>query len=96
MDLFLRPIVIAGDKLNDDFVVVNGDRHVGRIRLASERKARVWVYIITVPLPIPAYENGRAHDLEEAKASFRAAWERFYSGLTPDSMEHWHRHGRGG
>lgn len=90
MDLFLRPTVIADDTLRDDYVVVYEDRHIGRIRLASERNPAMWTYGITVPLPIPAYGNGRAHDLEEATAAFRAAWERFCSGLRPDRIEHWH------
>ncbi|MGY3496399.1 hypothetical protein [Bradyrhizobium sp. USDA 4502] len=36
------------------------------------------------------YANGSAPDLEGAKAALREAWERFYSGLSPKSIEHWH------
>jgi len=28
--------------------------------------------------------------LEQAKAAFRAAWERFYATLTPESIANWH------
>jgi hypothetical protein len=30
--------------------------------------------------------------LEQAKAEFREAWERFYATLTPESIAHWHHH----
>jgi hypothetical protein len=33
----LRPTIVAGDKLKDDYSVFHKDRHVGRIRLADER-----------------------------------------------------------
>ena len=28
--------------------------------------------------------------LDEAKALFRAAWEKFYAGLSLDNIAHWH------
>ncbi|MGY4568463.1 hypothetical protein QA639_09460 [Bradyrhizobium pachyrhizi] len=43
-----------------------------------------------MPLPVPPYATG-GPDLESAKAAFRTAWERFYSGLSPKSIEHWHQ-----
>ena len=37
MELKLRPTVIGGDKLANDFVVVFEGRSIGRIRQADER-----------------------------------------------------------
>lgn len=91
MDLFLRPTVIAGDKLENDFGVIHEGRTVGRIRFASERTANPgWTFSITVPLPVPPYANGSGPDLETAKAMFREAWERFYATLDAKSIELWH------
>lgn len=92
MHLFLRPTVIAGDKLENDYGVIHEGRTVGRIRLATER-ARLqpgWDWHITVPLPVHPWCNGTADDLEGAKADFRKAWERFYAGLDAKSIELWH------
>jgi hypothetical protein len=42
--------------------------------------------------PIPPWGNGSADSLEQAKAEFRAAWERLYATLTPGKIGHWHHH----
>jgi hypothetical protein len=93
MDLLLRPTVIAGDKLDDDYCVIHDDRSVGRIRLATERSHQgvVWVWHVNPPLPIPSWCNGSAESLDVAKAQFKAAWERLYAALTPDDTARWHR-----
>ncbi|UGY23220.1 hypothetical protein HU675_0035475 [Bradyrhizobium septentrionale] len=90
MGLFLRPTVIAGDKLENDFAVIHQGRTVGRIRLATERSPVFWTYAITVPLPVPPDSSGGAADLEDAKSRFRDAWERLYCGLDRKSIELWH------
>lgn len=90
MHLFLRPTVIAGDKLENDFGVIHEDRTVGRIRLATEHTPAVWVFSVTVPLPVHPWCNGSTPDLEGAKAAFREAWERFYATLDAKSIELWH------
>lgn len=92
MDLFLRPTVIAGDKLENDFVVIHEGRAVGRIRLATERTSLQpgWDWHITVPLPVHPWCNGTADDLDSAKARFREAWEQFYGTLDAKSIELWH------
>jgi hypothetical protein len=93
MDLLLRPTVIAGDKLPNDFCVIHEGRSVGRIRLAEEQASRgtIWCWHVNPPLPIPPWCNGSADCLETAKGQFKAAWERFYAGLTPADIARWHR-----
>jgi hypothetical protein len=93
-NLTMRRTVIGGDTLHDDYCVMAEGRAIGRIRLASERswQGSLWVWAINVPLPIPAWGNGDAGSLEEAKTRFRAAWERFRTGLTDHDIQHWHHH----
>jgi hypothetical protein len=45
--------------------------------------------VINPPLPIPPWGTGSEDSLDQAKAAFRAAWEKFYATLTP---AHWHHH----
>jgi hypothetical protein len=84
MELKLRPTVIGGDKLDNDFVVLFEGRSIGRVRQASERIGfnPGWDWVINPPLPIPPWCVGSEDSLEQAKAAFRAAWERFYAALT--------------
>ncbi len=89
--LTLRPTVIAGDCLKDDYCVKHGGRSIGRIRRADERTAQ-WDWMINPPLPIPTWGVGRAASLEDAKAAFRDAWAQFYAKLTPHDIDHWHHH----
>ncbi|WP_425905139.1 hypothetical protein [Nitrobacter sp. TKz-YC02] len=93
MDYLLRPTVIAGDKLKDDYCVFQKDRCIGRIRLADERSWQgvVWQWHVTPLLPIPSWCNGNAASLDEAKGEFKEAWERFSASLTPEQIEGWHR-----
>jgi hypothetical protein len=93
MDLLLRPTVIAGDRLENDYCVIHEGRSVGRIRLANERSGRdeTWEWHVNPPLPIPSWCNGSADSIDIAKAQFRAAWERFYASLTPEDIASWHR-----
>jgi hypothetical protein len=62
MQLSLRPTVIAGDKLPNDYCVIHDSRSVGRIRLAEERASRgtIWCWHVNPPLPIPPWCNGSA------------------------------------
>ena len=94
MELKLRPTVIGGDKLNNEFVVVSEGRSIGRIRQAEERYGHNpgWDWAINPPLPIPPWGNGSTDTLEQAKAEFRAAWAKFYATLTPEKITHWHHH----
>jgi hypothetical protein len=90
--LTLRPTVIGGDHIKDDYGVYSDDRRFGRIRLASERTGLNpgWAWHINPPLPIPTWGSGSEPDLERAKSAFREAWARFYASLTADDIAHWH------
>ena len=83
------PTVLTGEKLKDDYCVFHEGWCVGRIMLARERswQGDAWEWHVNPPLPIPPWCNGSAESLEEAKAEFRAAWERFYASLTPKQIE---------
>jgi hypothetical protein len=92
MELILRPTVIGGEKIENDFKVLFEGRSIGRIREATERYGFEpgWDWSISPPLPIPTWCHGSEADFEGAKAAFREAWERFYPTLTPESIKHWH------
>ena len=92
MELKLRPTVIGGDKLDNDFVVIFEGRSIGRIRQADERIGfnPAWDWAINPPLPIPPWGVGSEDSQEGAKAAFRTAWEKFYATLSPESIAHWH------
>lgn len=93
-DLVLRRTVIGGKALDDDYCVYRDGRSIGRIREAKERSGfnPGWTWAVNVPLPIPPWATGFQYSLDEAKAAFRAAWERFYADLTPHDIAHWHHH----
>jgi hypothetical protein len=92
-DLTLRPTVIAGDRVANDYCVYFEGRSVGRIMLAQNQVQRryVWRYYINPPIPAPSWADGSADSLDGAKAAFRDAWEEFYAGLSPRRLAHWHR-----
>lgn len=91
-DLILRPTVIGGDKLKNDYTVIFEERPIGRIREASERYGHNpgWDWNVNIPLPTPTWAHGSEYDLEAAKAAFRKAWDRFYPSLSPEDIAHWH------
>jgi hypothetical protein len=91
--LSLRPTILGGDKLPNDYCMIHDGRSVGRVRLAEERASQgmVWVWNVNPALPIPPWCNGSADSLEAAKAEFKTAWERFYSSLAPNDFASWHR-----
>ncbi len=93
-NLSLRLTVIGGETAPNDYCVMREGRSIGRIREATERTGfnPGWMWAIQPPLPIPPWGTGFAKTLDEAKIEFRKAWERFYEGLTPHDIEHWHHH----
>jgi hypothetical protein len=72
MDLKLRPTVIGGEKLANDFVVLFEDRSIGRIRQAEERVGHNpgWDWAINPPLPIPPWGNGSTGAWSRPRLSF--------------------------
>ena len=93
-ELTLRRTVIGGATINNDYCVFRDGRSIGRIREVTERAGfnPGWTWAVGVPLPIPTWANGFAPSLDEAKAAFKEAWARFYAGLTPHDIAHWHHH----
>lgn len=93
MDLTLRQTVIGGDRLENDYQVIHEGRPIGRIRQADERLGHApgwdWVIQIMVPLPL-GVGSGTVAGFDEAKATFRQAWEKAYATLTPEQIAHWH------
>jgi hypothetical protein len=91
-DLILRPTIMAGDRLKNDFEVFFEERRVGRIMLTvgSVGQNPSWDWHVNPPLPVPSWCKGSEPDLDQAKAAFREAWERFYSSLSPEAIAHWH------
>lgn len=90
--LILRPTVIGGTRLKDDFAVLFEGRRVGRIRLAPGRigQPSSWDWVVNPPLLVPSWCAGSEWDFGKAKAAFRGAWEQFYAGLTPEDIARWH------
>jgi hypothetical protein len=80
------PNRLTGDKLTGDYCVWREGRCIGRIRLAREYTTAKWTWFINPPLAIPAWGTGAENSLEDAKAAFRKAGERFYETLTPANI----------
>ena len=58
----------------DDYSVVEDKQRIGRIRLASERTPPIWLWTVNSHLT-GGLPMGSSHDLDTAKAEFKAAWE---------------------
>ncbi|MGR3760907.1 hypothetical protein ACUXV3_12370 [Roseobacteraceae bacterium NS-SX3] len=67
----MRRTVIAGERLEDDWVIVRGFQEVGRVRhdSVSQNGAAPWTWA-TWTLPA---EHGRADTLEAAREALRQA-----------------------
>ena len=91
-NLILRPTVISGHRLREDFAVLFDGRRVGRIRMAPGRVGQpsIWEWVINLPMPVPSWCAGSERDFGRAKAALSEAWEQFYTGLTPEDIAHWH------
>jgi hypothetical protein len=75
MRLVLRTTVII-DPIKDDYVVYDLDPglRIGRIMLTAwPGGVQRWNWYLQAPHP---YESGVSDTLEEAKAAFKAAWQR--------------------
>lgn len=86
--LKLRPTVINGNRTRNDYSVIWtsiewGERHVGRIRLATEQSFRgtVWLYDVQPVTPIGSEGSGSTDSLKGAQARFRSAFERYCDGI---------------
>jgi hypothetical protein len=91
--LTLLVTVIDHHRAINDFCVLHDGHSIGRIRKNTEGRGHdaAWDWDINPPSAMPTWGHGSAPSLPEAKAAFAGAWERFYAGLTPDDIAHWHQ-----
>ena len=60
----------------NDYSIREDGQPIGRIRFTHERTPGIWLWHIQMHAP-GLSPLGSARTLDEAKAAFRAAWERF-------------------
>jgi|SoimicmetaTmtHAB_FD_contig_51_834029_length_338_multi_2_in_0_out_0_1 hypothetical protein len=68
-----------------DYSVFEGGQRIGRIRFAGERVPGVWLWNINVHLT-GGLLMGSSHDLDTAKAEFKAAWEAPQASTAPEQL----------
>ena len=76
--LKLRPTIIGGDKLHDDYEVLDEDRKpIGRIMLHPQApQGRPWFWGNNRVPNIPGHDRGYAATREQAMADFKMTWLR--------------------
>jgi hypothetical protein len=92
--LTMRPTRIAGEKLDDDFVVFDEAIEVGRIlrQIPGASAGGLWGWSITFPhLPAIGAGNGAGDTLDDAKAAFRAAWDQMRAHYGDAIEQAWQR-----
>ena len=67
-----------------DYLVLEGEQRVGRIRYAAERNPGIWIWIVAVHLT-GRLPTGSADFRFVAMAQFKAAWELLKAGRCPSS-----------
>jgi hypothetical protein len=87
MTLILRAMKkhMGWDDAKDDYVILDGERSVGRIY--KEHGEARWSWSVnTSPFPAPPSNNGLAKSLEEAKQQFKERYEEMKAqGVRPFS-----------
>jgi hypothetical protein len=87
MTLILRTMKkhMGWENAKDDYVILDGDRSVGRI-YREHGEARWFWSVNTSPYPAPPPNNGLAKSLEEAKQHFKLRYEEMKAqGVKPFS-----------
>jgi len=90
MDLKLRPTVIAGDKLEDDYQVIWDGIPIGRIlkQPGVPVGRRNWSWGVIFPhMPQQPWHRGLESDLDECERCFRVAWSDIRAKLTEADIE---------
>jgi hypothetical protein len=87
MPLILRTMNrhMGWDDAKDDYVVLDGEKSVGRIH--NDTTSPKWIWSVnTSPFPAPPPNNGVAESLEEAKQHFKQRYEEMKAaGVRPFS-----------
>jgi hypothetical protein len=69
-----------------DYLVLEGEQRIGRIRYAAERTPGIWVWIVAVHLAGGRLPAGTANSRFVAMAEFKAAWELLKARTTPEDL----------
>lgn len=83
--LFLRPTVIAGDRLENDYQIIWRDLPIGRIlqQPGIPYGRPNWSWGVAFPgQPQPPAHRGLCSDLEECKRRVKVVWSGIRPGLT--------------
>jgi len=88
--LTLRRTTFDGVVRPDDYGVWWRGRDIGRIHLTTQSVPPQWVWAINIAMAIPPSCRGNSPTLDEAKADFRKAWDKFLPTITEaDLQEAW-------
>jgi hypothetical protein len=88
--LFLRPTVIAGDRLEDDYQVIWDGIPIGRIlKQPGVPFGRPnWSWGVIFPhMPQQAWHRGLESSLEECQRRFKVVWSDIRRNLTETDIE---------
>jgi hypothetical protein len=88
--LFLRPTVIGGDRLEHDFEVIWDGIRIGRILqqpgVPVDRPN--WSWSVAFPhKPQASDHRGLCSDREECQRRFKVAWKAVHARLSPSDIE---------
>jgi hypothetical protein len=86
--IIMRATVIAGEKGNDDFVVIWNGITIGRILRVAGVGGSVWNWGVSFPhWPQLPTHRGQAGDLDECKRRFKFVWSAIHRKLTEADVE---------
>jgi hypothetical protein len=88
--LFLRPTVIGGDRLENDFVVIWDGISIGRILLQTGVPSGRpnWSWSLAFPhKPQDHAHRGLCSDRAECQRRFKVAWKAVHARLSPFDIE---------
>ena len=68
-----------------NYVVLEGEQRIGRIRFAGERQPGVWLWNVNIHLT-GGLPMGSSYDLDTAKAEFAGAWTALKAKTSPEDL----------